>query len=143
MELEEIQRNNALIAKFMGLRLREQRCISYPCIEFWYNHSDMCIAKEGDLVYHSSWERLMQVVEKIWGEMHRSFKIEGSGCDWGGWCLVTFSKEHCLSENKAKVNSNPHLELDTKLIDEVYKGVVKFIEHYNTEKENEINSKFS
>jgi hypothetical protein len=134
MKPEEIQRNNALIARFMGLELRAST-FSEKRLKFWYETKfNMCIGKEHDLAYHSSWERLMPVVEKIWDKMHRSFVIAGSGCDWGSWCKVTFGKHHCLSENKEEmIHSNPHLELDTKLIDEVYKGVVKFIKHHNEE----------
>jgi hypothetical protein len=136
MTLEEIQRNNTLIAKFMGLRLRPSYGNeNYPHIKFWYSPSQVCVGKEDGLGYHWDWNRLMQVVEKIWGELHHKFKIEGSGCNWGGWCHAKFSKEHCLSEgHKGEVSSNPHLELDTQLIDEVYKGVVRFIEYYNEEK---------
>jgi hypothetical protein len=58
MSREEINKRNMSIADFMG-------CHKYTSSHYNVNHMSMALVLFSDLKYHSSWDWLMPVVEKI------------------------------------------------------------------------------
>lgn len=133
MEPELIIWNNALIADFMGLKLRAARDSS--CLKkgskFWYSpvtidgkissYSQICIAKEDGLSYHWDWNRLIKVVEKI---ESMDFRVD-----------IFYRYTQILTLDDYPVCRSLANRSDKK--SGVYEAVVKFIEWHNEEKENE------
>ncbi len=118
MELEEIQRNNALIAEFMGLNFRRGQYTGY---KYWYSPSQVCVAKKDGLSYHWDWNRLIPVVEKI---ESMDFRVD-----------IFYRYTQILTLDDYPICRSLANRSDKK--SGVYEAVVKFIEHHNEEKEHE------
>ena len=123
MEKEEILKGNKLIAKFMPnmvfIEPKNKDCKSYwrkldadnlPMAEY---------IKDG-LRYHSSWDWLMPVVEKI----------EKSGCivemslSLGGFCRIVWIGRK--GEGATSFNNQ-----DNNLLNCTFQTVIEFIEYFN------------
>ena len=102
--------NNKLIAKFMGSNLNG--------LESWQY--------EEELQYHTSWDWLMPVVEKI--EEDEIYNIDILQY---GTIISSNTKEQGYLEI---VNNVADISFDRK-IDHTYKAVVEFIKSYNQKKE--------
>jgi hypothetical protein len=100
MTKKEIEQGNKLIAKFMGLKIGD-------AWQVWNGHADY--SKDADFEYHSSWDWLMPVVEKIFKETNDDVM------SFNG--LVLFEYGICAS------------------IEDVWKGVIQFIQWYNQQKQ--------
>ena len=99
-------RDNKLIAEFMGLSIKEGVC--------YYTDADDMFpmgieVKEPYIPYHTSWDWLMPVVEKILNKSDNDELIE----------------RFCANTN--------HLNHDA-----TYKAVVEFVKMYNTKKDNKM-----
>jgi hypothetical protein len=116
-----MEENNKLIAEFMEL-VKEDRYLSFETGRYCKKDNDGCYPapvkvyiKDGRTVhylkYHSSWEWLMPVVEKI---EHTYAYVNIKGC-------------HVKISTLVDVNAPTKLEA-------VYKAVVEFIKWYNENK---------
>lgn len=97
----DVESGNKLIAEFMGVR--------------WNNEPNSSIETK----YHSSWDWLMPVVEKI-----------NSG--WKYDVIIFRTSCHINDELQVIVESN--IGKDEKLIDCVWQAVIKFIQWHNQNK---------
>lgn len=101
-----MKNENKLIAEFMGYTNN-----------FWY-HNDQ-------LTYHTSWDKLMPVVEKI-QSLNYGFSFKGLPAQdgFGGHTIATFYQ---AMESRTKHSSGSFIE-------NVYSAVVEFIKWYNEQK---------
>lgn len=122
MTNEEILNGNTLIAVFMGGEFRTDLPFTYTK-EGWVNtpaNDNMQIAQNYDLKYHSSWDWLMPVVEKI-EDLDDKFyfvKIHSGGC-------------FIHPINNTKAYNVKQYQAGKSKIEMVYATVVEFIEWYN------------
>ena len=93
--------NNKLIAEFMGVK--------YPML------------KGSDLQYHTSWDWLMEVVEKIESDERYDVEILQYG---------TRIIERTKTDLIEVVNNIADISFDSK-IEHTYDAIVKFINEYN------------
>jgi len=100
--------NNKIIAEFMGAKLTKDLQIVYPIYE-----GDSSYVK--NLKYHSDWNWLMEVVEKI-----ESLRNQ----------IVIFNKTAALSNVKEPSVFNDSFKAETKK-QAVYNACVEFIKWYN------------
>ena len=110
--------NNKLVAEFMGLAY----CEKYR-FEGWYKNSEFnnrICGFEG-LKYHSSWDWLMLVVEKI-ETLGFEVRIEGISCKIN----KVLDRDNLIVSWVCGDKSNK--------IGLVYTAVIKFIEWHNTKK---------
>ena len=110
--METLIENNKLIAEFMGLKE-----IYTPKLNIYeISKTETCL--ETDLAYHTDWNWLMPVVEKI--------QSMGYWVDYTKGDVFIYDDEYNL------VIPNPmHKNKDTKLSIH-YKIVIEFIKWYNT-----------
>lgn len=117
--MKTIEENNRLIAEFMGLSY----CTKYT-YEGWYkNHEhNQRICDFDGLKYHSSWDWLMLVVEKI----------ENLDNEEGEWdCQFEILKGVC---NIILLHGDPAIQtFDDSKIQATYQAVIQFIEWYNSQ----------
>lgn len=143
---EEIQEGNKLIAEFMGGQIREAwrvgDSIHYTWtgeyVKEWRGKMGLPIVKEmkemhiltDHLFFHSSWNWLMPVVEKInslqvpedsRGDVTYVVTIEP------GYCVISAGGESIVSEKQAFDSGLPLIEI-------VYEAVVEFIKWHNEQK---------
>ena len=123
MTQEEILEGNKLIAQFMGSKLKGESLLSINKIlqqdELWLPlHGITTFSR---LKYHSSWDWLFPVLEKIWS-------ITGSRN------LFYFNLEELAPDLKIPWFYNPKHTIENQFsstIEEVYSLIVSFIEYYN------------
>jgi len=112
MTEQEILEGNKLIAKFMGAEIDEN-------FARFLNYSNDSVSGRGyhifELLYHSSWDWLMPVVEKIESlkEVESAFIIELNYCSIWVKDNLVFN-----TEEKTKIKS-------------VYKTIIEFIKWHN------------
>lgn len=129
MAKEEIINGNKLIARFMGWEDSP-----YPNLpnKMYRDEADEQIGIHIDhLAYHTSWDWLMPVVEKI-STIHYGWdKIENPFDD----CVYprTFGMLDAEGKPMVRFNSSQVFTADT-LIEVTYMAVVDFIKWYNNEK---------
>jgi hypothetical protein len=111
MKTEE---NNKFIAEFMGIRYEENRN-GHESSEYFY--------EDCELEYHSSWDWLMPVVEKIenieYVNRMGRFNVNAISFEENYTCVITDSE-----------NTFIQVEGETKRV-ATYKAVVEFIKWYN------------
>lgn len=125
MKTNKIIEGNKIIAEFMGWEVSEKakslkkRGLTINTIPYGYFkiHPD-------DLLYQSSWDWLMPVVEKIEKE---SFNIFGEYED------VIINGCSCFVETRDREISI----IETTKIEATYKAVVEFVKWYNKQKKDE------
>ena len=107
--------NNKLIAEFMGLEttLTHKGIKEYYKIEYnsgnWYEHND--------LQYHSSWDWLIPVIEKIEG--FNEYDVE----------ILQYGTR--VLKNTVEIITNVADFSFDKKIEHCYDAIVKFIKEYN------------
>jgi hypothetical protein len=105
------EENNKLIANFMGLNLYRSK---------WYKSTlatEKIICKENELQYHSDWNWLMEVVDKI-ESLDFNFNIT--------------SRDATVLKNHGAIYQTLIYRIDgTKKIKAVYNTCVEFIKWYN------------
>ena len=125
-----MEKNNRLIAEFMGYTLNEndEYPIEYITVQ---GHWDTCSIQ--DLNYHKSWDWLMKVVEKIENIKIKDYSISTDITDdktfinvWhygdgGKWSILISN----LNEEYKDFNK----------MQRTYKAVIEFINFYNKQKE--------
>lgn len=114
MSKQEILEGNKIIAEFMGLinyKGTTQDLCEYP----WKGVNKR-------LKYHSSWDWLMSVVEKI-----NTLGID----NFGNPCFTIFSNKALVYDNDSNGHFINYTPDDGKLIDAVWLTVVEFIKWYN------------
>ena len=102
-----METNNKIIAEFMGAKLTKDLKIMYPVYE-----GDSSYVK--NLKYHSDWNWLMQVVEKI-ESIGFTFETKKN------WARITRKGENIIlrwEEDKTKIEA-------------VYNACIEFIKWYN------------
>ena len=131
MTSQEIERGNRIVGEFMGFRMFDKK---YP-----RNHGigapeadwkDMIIQKAK---YHSSWDWLMSVVEKIEAMSDNIIEkvwisIQGKTCSMWNY--------YDPSEVLRKAGSDTPYKIRTiggTKIESVYKAVLQFLEWYNSQ----------
>ena len=105
-----METNNKIIAEFMGAKLTKDLNIMYPVYE-----GDSSYVK--NLKYHSDWNWLMEVVEKI-ESIGFTFETKKN------WARITRKGENIIlrwEEDKTKIEA-------------VYNACIEFIKWYNENK---------
>lgn len=136
----EVQENNKLIAEFMGFRRTndnddELDGSSTERYKHWHL-GGLGYFDDNDLKYHSSWEWLMPVIEKIEAlpedKFHGRFAVSicSNGCSIYGTNLDTRGGRHF----HPAYMSDPNAILETK-IESTWYNVVSFIKWFNTQKQ--------
>ena len=104
-------KDNKLIAEFMGLEV-----LYRPNSNGFIEISDTELCDVDDLMYHTSWDWLMPVVQKI-ESLGYVFTIQGGKAEYG----EMISETRCfIAEDK---------------LSSTYKAVVEFIKTYNDERQ--------
>ena len=127
MEKEEVIKNNILISEFLSRRGKIRKDL------FWINGisghiSGLAWFKTNESKYHSSWDWLMPVVEKIETMgyqvdlLSRKLPIELSATDKDHTCLI-WNDEHTVKVTEVGSVISKH--------DAAYNGVIDFIKWYN------------
>ena len=138
MKEEEIKIGNELIAKFLDWKEKwpDDDYIAYYLPKFWAG--EFCITQDFDslepfqMLFHSSWDWLMPVIEKIdtiEDSLNGKFGVYISS----NRCTIQSTKLFMSDSNKRYYSQT---YADTKF-EATYKVVVKFIKWYNKYKENE------
>lgn len=105
-------RNNKLIAEFMG---------NIPIFENEYQmvtHNNMCYGVD-ELKYHTDWNWLMEVVERIENFGFEFFIVESR-------CKIAHNTDH-------SIETIIDFEIIGTKLQATYKAVVEFIKWYNNE----------
>ena len=123
MESKEIIEGNKLIAEFMGIRYHDNNTVSgHPSILSIIMGED----KIADFKFHTSWDWLMPVVEKM--ELIQYEPKDGDDSyNWNTPYLRT------IAFNMVRINRQQLFQEETK-IKSLWKAVVEFIKWYNTQK---------
>lgn len=108
----ETLENNRLIAEFMGLGM-QLHMVEHP-ITGEYTSDD-------EMLYHTDWNWLMPVVEKIEALQDGEYTFEIEGCN--------------ATIHNTDYSHNSHVAHDNKL-DAVYSAVTEFIKWYNQNKQS-------
>mgnify|MGYP003400855777 FL=1 len=110
-------KNNRLIAEFMGLAYCDRHMY-----EGWYKSSEFNyrICDDDGLQYHTSWDWIMPVVEKI-ESMNYTVTIRQGHVSI---CSNSYRKPYYTGGDNVEINK----------IQAVYQAVVEFIEWYNKNK---------
>jgi len=137
------QENNKLIAEFMGkktITIDELKSILKENRENGFIHTPQAYV-EDDLKYHSSWDWLMPVVDKIEREHKANFRIK---CTWNEF------NDHSIHQvivniEQGEMSKDKSCIYDSKKIydyvgdavkdkrEATYKAVVEFIKQYNNQ----------
>lgn len=134
----ETLEGNRLIALFDELEIipsRHYREMN-PALEYYGNMDAYGtvtnLQSQNDLQYHSSWGKLMPILEKIDAMGHKT--IIGGGDQWGHYCNIMYSKsraEHIEHLTNSEYCETKALgQADTK-IGAIYSAIVQFIKWYN------------
>lgn len=127
MIMEEIIQGNKLIARFMGiLRIVPDYEIEveYQLVEL----KDGGIWHWNELRYHSSWDWLMPVVDKI-------IKIDITPApNWSGYRIEIVPRGYVKISGFPMSTITTNVSVEGSLILAVYKAVVEFIQFYNAKK---------
>lgn len=120
----EQQEGNKLIAEFMELPIHDGVSIAKtPLMLYEFNYN---LHSTSELKFHTSWDWLMPVVDKIEGNVDYEVDIAN------GICTISAPDKHqkdtftnviacvCFPEAKSKIEA-------------VYKAVIEFIKWYNIE----------
>ena len=121
--MKNVTENNKLIAEFMGGLYNNQSMLSLQSNEIWLPYHGVCNYKSDNgkrLKYHSDWNWLMPVVEKI----------ESLGND----ILIT-SNYIQITYNKGEKFIAIELEGNIKIF-AVYDACIEFIKWYNEQNKN-------
>jgi len=115
-----MEENNKLIAKFMGVVFHDDE-------NQYYDNNGLYIGE--DLQYHSSWDWLMPVVDKIntMDDFNYSVSI-----NYHYTSITDNNTLYDIVDESADGNT-----IDCRFRQGCYKAVVKFIEWYNESKLNE------
>lgn len=116
---------NKLIAEFMGYKLRLPNGMKNKYWEKKLGEETDVLCSENKLLYHSSWDWLMPVVSKI-EEQGQSVSI------FRGCCDIRFDKVREGLEEPEPIESGGGQQ---KIVS-VWQSVVKYIQWYNTRKQN-------
>lgn len=133
MTQEQIQESNQLIAQFMGAKVINDTDYNYAVYRFENRKPGDCYLHQ--MEYHSSWDWLMPVVEKIEAMGHKT--IIGGGDYWGNYMNILFGKnekEHRELLLTVDAETKAMNKGDSK-IEAVYSTVVDFIKWYNQQKQ--------
>lgn len=116
MALTEIIEGNKLIAEFMGAKLKTYNLSNLP----YYQMKDKTHWMPERLVYHSSWDWLMPVVEKIRNDHFVNIEM------YGAFVCVWITKDKDLPKTHQKIYSE-----HTDAIMATYGAVIQFIQWHN------------
>ena len=129
---EEIIESNKLIAKFMGAKYIYHP--DYVSTKHWFKFPERkSEVRDNELRYHSSWDSLMPVVEKIEMSPVKRTEYIGGNSDYCNLKTIwsSLSKE-CYakfqSETDDKIFSSASSE---NKIEAVWEAVIEFIKWYN------------
>ena len=107
-----MEEQNRLIAEFMGIRSDDGKT-SHESSEYYY--------EDCELEYHTSWDWLMPVVEKIEG-LHYTVNISAS--------MMYINGDNGIIVKPINIDK----ELGLNKLDAVYRACVEFIKWYNETK---------
>jgi len=122
--MEDTMENNKLIAEFLGIRVLNQE-EARQCDSWLLTKCDV------DLMYHTSWNWLMEAVEKI--EVESIYDIQAvydNREEFKGWYPDLFTMN---PKDDVIAVSMDDLRYETK-IKATYKAVIEFIKWYNKNK---------
>lgn len=136
MTQEEILEGNKLIAEFMGFAYLDD--FNYPEQNEvgWYNSEGDCCGKE--LYFHSSWDWLMPVVEKIENIDIRNnkhdfpkVKLNGDSCEIFAYATFRGTTYYWKKWMDISGNFHEHKTHCESKLEAIYKAVIEFIQWYN------------
>ena len=120
---EEIIEENKLIAEFMGAV--EQEFLGKNRFFFYKNSRIENLAYlPSELKFHSSWDWLMPVAEKITNELNYSVELNSLGTN--NWRFAVYSGGSLVCQSRL---------LETP-IEAIYTAVIEFIKWYNLKKKS-------
>ena len=120
-QLKEIQDGNRLIAEFLGWK--EQKDPTERFFGDWFNNygNRQTEGVKKPLIFHSDWNWLMLVVEKI--EEDERFDVD----------ILQYGTIIQLNSNEYVIDNVAKISFDKK-IEHTYDAIVKFIKWYNKNK---------
>lgn len=133
MDLQQIYENNRLIAEFMGWE--SNRYSNLPNKLHKGNSDDERSVYVGSLEYHTSWDWIMHVVEKIDNincNDYTGFTFQINKTSVSVFC-------HVKSRMDGVIFQTPWRKECSK-IEAVYEGVLEFVKFYNTKTPHQNNN---
>jgi len=133
MTTEEILQGNKLIAEFMGAKYDKDTSFCMHPNDLWLpihgvvNYKTTESGSGKTLHYHSSWDWLMPVVEKIESMLHDDIVITIEYKD----CLIPVVAGTFKTDNDG---FDIHIKGAESKINAVYQAVIEFITWYNKQK---------
>ena len=116
--MDEIIKGNELIVKFMGAVDLYDKKYTEPAFKYTDRQKKFLIGwevKQSELLYHSSWNQLMPVLDKIESDTQYSTLIISSGVD----------------EYQCRIGIGWLIQISTSKIECVWLCCVEFIKWYN------------
>lgn len=134
MTTEQIFEDNELIANFMGYKIikGKQNFLYKPNNDDWIIGSDDINYILNHFKYHTDWNWLMGVVEKI-----ESIRYKLSGGDDENWFVVNISADQCSVDREIYNSSGQIIDNfmgNKSKIQRVYEVVIEFIKWYQENK---------
>lgn len=120
--MQEVENGNRLIAEFMGVE-KCIRCDPEDCGRYKFGESNYYFPLE--MQYHTSWDWLMPVVEKI-----ISIDITPAP-NWLGYRVEIVPRGYVKITGFPMPPINKNVSLEGSLINAVYSAVVEFITWFN------------
>jgi hypothetical protein len=128
---------NKLIAGFMGFKTSRVDHNNRLVYNEEYESGDR--AREKEVIYHTSWDWLMPVVEKIENMvLHEALKEGVSAFDVsinGGWCEIEMGSQYGMAFPEIDFEVIQHSS-DSKL-NSTWLAIVEFIQWYNNQNLNQ------
>ena len=123
--MDNIVENNKLIAEFMGGLYNNQAMLSLQSNEIWLPYHGVCNYKSDNgksLKYHSDWNWLMRVVEKI-------EKIPEKNDNW--FNVTVGASCYCIIQDATGELSFEIIGDGRTKIEATYNACIEFIKWYN------------
>ena len=121
-----MEKNNKLIAKFMGWERDDFSLDGYIIPKNWNSHHDLCQDFDSlspkDMMFHNSWDWLMPVVDKI---------EDTCSTNLHKYSANQMIKEKYTFEILSYSNNFGNTTYGKNKLQVIYKGVVEFIKWYN------------
>ena len=130
------QENNKLIAEFWGMELGDDKTMYYDDAENLHPPTPI-----NELKFHSSWDWLMPVVDKIEREHKANFRIK---CTWNEFTdhsihqVIVNIEQGEMSKDKSCIYDSKKIydyvgDAVKDKSEATYKAVVEFIKQYNNQ----------
>jgi hypothetical protein len=130
--MKNILENNRLIAEFMGKKFMVLPDTDEQCFELENSwdiiHSDDFIVDNAIFSYHSNWNKLIEVIEKIEALDEKSFETTSH---FNGFINKRLYNTAFINSKNYEVISSGNL-MESR-IESVYTAILAFIKYYNNQ----------